>query len=49
MLRSVDYRGVLAIEIDYLAPGQGDEFAALARSVTNLRRILDGQPALPKP
>ncbi|WP_151719638.1 sugar phosphate isomerase/epimerase family protein [Gemmobacter serpentinus] len=48
VLRGVNYGGVLAIEIDYLAPGQGDEFAALARSVTNLRRILDGQPALPR-
>ena len=41
LLRQADYRGLLAVEIDYLDPRCGDdEDAAVAASVAYLRRLL---------
>ncbi len=41
LLYEAGYQGLLAIEIDYLHPDySGDEDAAVARSVANLRRIV---------
>jgi sugar phosphate isomerase/epimerase len=41
LLRQADYRGLLAVEIDYLDPRcGGDEDAAVAASVAYLRRVL---------
>ncbi len=43
LLRQADYRGLLAVEIDYLDPRYGgDEDAAVAASVTYLRTLLAG-------
>lgn len=39
-LARAGFAGVLAIEIDYLAPGYGDERAALKKSISFLRRLL---------
>ncbi|MCC6859114.1 MAG: sugar phosphate isomerase/epimerase [Bryobacterales bacterium] len=42
MLAAVNYRGVLAVEMDFLHPDYGwDEDAAVARSVAELRRLRD--------
>jgi len=41
-LRGAGYDGVLAIEIDYLAPGYGDEDAALEKSISYVRHLLAG-------
>lgn len=41
-LRKAGYHGILAVEIDYLAPGQGTEEAAVTRSLAYLRGVLAG-------
>jgi sugar phosphate isomerase/epimerase len=43
-LRQARYRGLLAIEVDYLDPDYGDEDRAVAASVKYLRGLLDGGP-----
>lgn len=40
LLRRHDYRGLLALEIDYLHPDHGDEDGAIATSLDYLRRTL---------
>lgn len=40
LLRRHDYRGLLALEIDYLHPAHGDEESAIATSLDYLRRTL---------
>jgi sugar phosphate isomerase/epimerase len=44
LLRKARYRGLLAIEIDYLDPDHGDEDRAVAASVKYLRRLLADGP-----
>lgn len=39
-LQACGYAGVLAVEIDYLAPGYGSEEAVVAQSLSYLRRLL---------
>lgn len=40
-LRAHGYAGVLAVEIDWLAPGYGSEAAAVAESLAHLRGLLE--------
>ena len=41
---TLDYKGLLAIEVDFLHPDYGDEDRAVAKSVKYLRGILhDGK------
>ena len=42
-LRKAGYDGLLAIEVDFLHPGYGDEDRAVARSVKHLRSVLGRQ------
>jgi sugar phosphate isomerase/epimerase len=43
LLGAADYTGLLAVEIDYLSPDNGyDEHAAVRKSITELRGIVDG-------
>jgi sugar phosphate isomerase/epimerase len=45
LLRRAGYRGLLAIEVDYLHPDYGDEDRAVAASVKYLKELLAGGPA----
>jgi sugar phosphate isomerase/epimerase len=40
LLREAGYEGLLAIEVDYLDPGHGDEDRAVKASVSYLKRVL---------
>jgi len=40
LLRAEKYDGLLAVEVDYLHPAYGDEDAAVARSLSYLRRLV---------
>jgi sugar phosphate isomerase/epimerase len=43
ILRKANYRGLLAIEVDFLHPDYGDEDRAVAKSVKYLRGVVNGQ------
>jgi sugar phosphate isomerase/epimerase len=45
ILRGAGYRGLLAIEIDFLHPEYGEEDTAVAQSVATLRGLLAERPA----
>ncbi|MFC9354050.1 sugar phosphate isomerase/epimerase family protein [Arthrobacter sp. NPDC057013] len=40
-LQGADYDGLLAVEIDFLKPGNGDETAAVTQSIDSLKLFLD--------
>lgn len=44
-LALVGFEGVLAIEIDYLAPGYGGEHEAVNKSASYLRQLLENRPS----
>jgi sugar phosphate isomerase/epimerase len=44
LLREAGYKGLLAIEVDYLHPDHGDEDRAVAASVKHLKGLLAGEP-----
>jgi sugar phosphate isomerase/epimerase len=48
LLHEARYRGLLAIEVDYLHPEYGDEGRAVAASVKHLKAILAAGPARPQ-
>jgi hypothetical protein len=41
ILRAVDYRGLLALEIDYLHPETGSEDASISESLAYMRSLLE--------
>jgi sugar phosphate isomerase/epimerase len=44
-LRDAGYDGLLALEIDYLHPGYGDDGTAISDSITHMRHLLESLPA----